>query len=612
MKAQTPQRELSGKKKRILRLAAIIFLFLFFFICNILSFAQNPSEKLDDSQIGIIPIPGWFEVTLESGQILIDTLTLYNPDSVPYEFAIWISHGAPGRTSRHPHTEPFYSKYRVPGPFDLQFSFSLPGSGTIGAEFDGSYYITRWNSPLVHKFDLSGNLVEEFSIPGINRLYDLAFDGTFMYGGAGGNTIFQMDFATKTLIGTINAPVGVRHIAYDEGADGFWIGDWNSDLTLIDRNGNVLAMIPISPPGLVSISGSAYDNWTDGGPYLWLFDSGQGPGTPQYLHQISLTIGAPTGFVYDVAADFPGVAGQAGGIFTAESIVPGTASLGGILRDAPDIFFVYELAPTLSWLSIHPTSGIIPPNSGVYITVIFDATGLASDTYYAQLMIYTNDPVNPEILIPVIMHVKAAAIGVSPNSLVLDTVFVNQQTSGGVHIYNQGTANLIVSDIVSSHPYFNANPTQLSLSPGDSQAVTVTFAPTSIGYHSGMLKIASNDPFLDTLTVDLEGVAEEEVGISDAQQQPADFALAQNYPNPFNPGTTIRYQLPQAAEVKLVIYNVLGQQVCTLVNTQREAGYHQAVWDGHNNTGVEVGSGVYITVFEAGTFRQVRKMILMK
>lgn len=85
-----------------------------------------------------------------------------------------------------------------------------------------------------------------------------------------------------------------------------------------------------------------------------------------------------------------------------------------------------------------------------------------------------------------------------------------------------------------------------------------------------------------------------------------------NFPNPFNPSTTISYRLPQAAEVELTIYNVLGQQVRALVKGQREAGNHQVVWDGRNDAGAKVGSGIYIYRFEAGEYRKVNKVILMK
>lgn len=96
-----------------------------------------------------------------------------------------------------------------------------------------------------------------------------------------------------------------------------------------------------------------------------------------------------------------------------------------------------------------------------------------------------------------------------------------------------------------------------------------------------------------------------------AENLPQTFAI-ENYPNPFNPATTIRYQLPEAVEVKLVVYNVLGQQVRVLVNERREAGYHQITWDGRNQAGAPVGSGIYIYRFQAGNFTKVNKMMLMK
>lgn len=104
------------------------------------------------------------------------------------------------------------------------------------------------------------------------------------------------------------------------------------------------------------------------------------------------------------------------------------------------------------------------------------------------------------------------------------------------------------------------------------------------------------------------------VGIEDelAGNLPTTFDIQQNYPNPFNPSTTIKYQLPQSSDVRLEIFNVLGQQVRTLVKERVEAGYHSVVWDGRDNVGTQVSSGVYIYRFTAGDFVKSGKMILMK
>lgn len=91
-----------------------------------------------------------------------------------------------------------------------------------------------------------------------------------------------------------------------------------------------------------------------------------------------------------------------------------------------------------------------------------------------------------------------------------------------------------------------------------------------------------------------------------------EFRLEQNYPNPFNPTTEIRYALPRAEKVSIVIYNVLGQQVRKLVAERQETGYHTVVWDASNDDGQKVGSGMYFYVLKAGEFRAVKKMILLR
>lgn len=96
-----------------------------------------------------------------------------------------------------------------------------------------------------------------------------------------------------------------------------------------------------------------------------------------------------------------------------------------------------------------------------------------------------------------------------------------------------------------------------------------------------------------------------------AEEVPQTFKI-DHYPNPFNPAITIRYQLPKASGVKLIIYNVLGQQVRKLINHSHQPGYFKAEWDGHNDAGAKVGSGLYIYRFEAGEYRTVQKIILLK
>ena len=93
---------------------------------------------------------------------------------------------------------------------------------------------------------------------------------------------------------------------------------------------------------------------------------------------------------------------------------------------------------------------------------------------------------------------------------------------------------------------------------------------------------------------------------------PSQYELQQNYPNPFNPTTTIQYSLVQPGEIKLEVYNMLGQLVLTLVDKFQAAGTHSAVWNGSNNYGQKVASGIYFYQLTAGNFVTVKKMIMLK
>jgi hypothetical protein len=98
----------------------------------------------------------------------------------------------------------------------------------------------------------------------------------------------------------------------------------------------------------------------------------------------------------------------------------------------------------------------------------------------------------------------------------------------------------------------------------------------------------------------------------ESEQAPADFALAQNYPNPFNPETEIRFQLPQASQVVIKIFNMLGREMITLTDRQLEAGYHRIRWNGRDKHGNSLASGVYFYQLRAGGFNQVRRMSLLR
>ncbi|RMD94731.1 MAG: T9SS C-terminal target domain-containing protein [Calditrichaeota bacterium] len=124
----------------------------------------------------------------------------------------------------------------------------------------------------------------------------------------------------------------------------------------------------------------------------------------------------------------------------------------------------------------------------------------------------------------------------------------------------------------------------------------------------------ANQPFLDedgaVYIYDLSSIA---VGVQEPTSAlPETFNLEQNYPNPFNPSTMIRYHLPIAGVVELAIYNSMGQHIRTLVKEKQAPGTYEFTWDGADDLGHPVGSGVYLYRLHAGDFVHTRKMILMR
>jgi hypothetical protein len=108
------------------------------------------------------------------------------------------------------------------------------------------------------------------------------------------------------------------------------------------------------------------------------------------------------------------------------------------------------------------------------------------------------------------------------------------------------------------------------------------------------------------------------VGVEEPEGIPTVYQLAQNFPNPFNPSTTIQYGVPTQSRVSLKFYNVLGQEIATLVDEVKEAGYFNVVWNGRNQFGSQIASGMYFYRLEAkaldgsDTFRDFKKLLLLK
>jgi len=294
--------------------------------------------------------------------------------------------------------------------WDLQFSYPVEiGEGEGGCETDGSFlYTSKLNSDVFFKYTMDGNFAGSFTIPNCEQIWDMAWDGQYFYGSYASNTgasynICIMDFETQTMAGTFYAPCRARAIAYNDDLDAFYANDINSDITLFDRNGNILNTFPVGSGR--AYTGLAYDNYSAGGPYLWGFGQDCGGGT---LVQMDASTGIETGATFDVVNDL-GSTSYAGGLYIHPNIVGGKVTIGGIMID--DLLFGYELCDYTvnSWIIPDPVFGTVSgTRAPANIDITFDATGLIGGDYYGNVRISSNDPVESILYVPA--HLKVTGI----------------------------------------------------------------------------------------------------------------------------------------------------------------------------------------------------------
>ena len=150
------------------------------------------------------------------------------------------------------------------------------------------------------------------------------------------------------------------------------------------------------------------------------------------------------------------------------------------------------------------------------------------------------------------------------------------------------------------------SPVQVTIPAGDSANINlVIIAPDESGHYSADIVLESNDP--DSSITRLQVVLDVITGVEEENSLPKVYSLYNNYPNPFNPSTTINYDLPKLSNVTLRIYNIVGEEIATLVNQEQNAGRYQVSWNA-----AQLASGIYFYTIQAGSFVDTKKMLLLK
>ena len=404
--------------------------------------------------------------------------------------------------------------------FDLQFYYPTQvNDGEYGIVCDGNYfYVSRWSAASFYKYDLSGNYLETFSVTGVSSgLRDLTYDGTYFYGAATTATIYQMDFNTHTLIGTITAPSGVRGIAYDEDNDAFWVtSNWSSPLYLVSRTGETLQTLTTAA---TSMGGLAWDNLSGPEPTLW---ANTQTGTHlNTLVQIDLNDGSVLqSFNVDatVVPGLPATEHSAGGLCIAKNLIPGTATLVAMAQNYA--FYGLELCNLITWLSAEPGTGTLSPGETPAVTVSFDATGLDLGTYSANLT-FTHNGENEPVVVPVTMTVGGiypAVFSITPDVAVdfgtIEQMNPVMQTFTITNTGGSGPTPLIIPEdgiyltTDTEHNFvIDAPGLPVSLGHNETYEFTVSFIPQTIGEKTATLNIMDNLSAKVLHTIALSGTA---------------------------------------------------------------------------------------------------------
>jgi hypothetical protein len=469
------------------------------------------------------------EMDVDSGQVVVVQRNMANTGDGELEFSVEITIGDlvfaanPNRgeisvNSTDPagpaDAAPFtYSGGDLPIITDFQdsvFALDLGFLGDtqlLGIEFDGTYFwVTGGNSGAdpnkLYKLDSDGNYVAEFNQQGTTvwGWRDLAFDGEFLYG-SDDFGIDQIDPATGNITGvSFNGPENPnRALAYDPTSDHFFSANFGSSIYEFTRSGSVINVWGNSK----AIYGLAFDDITEGGPFLGVFSQDGAPLAE--ISQFDIATGAYTGISWQCALPTGSTDVLAGGACLTTEWDPSIAALFLLGQGTPnDYIYGYEIAPFSQWLTVDPMSGTLQPAENVDLDITIDFTGenLNYDScYQATIAVNSNTPATPEI-----------------------EVSVNCVT-----------------------------------------------------------------------------------GVDEGFELPRAFSVAQNYPNPFNAGTNIGFALPRGSEVKVEIYNLLGQKIVTLFEGQLPAGHHSVTWDAS-----DAASGVYFYKISAGDYSAIRMMTLLK
>jgi len=274
-------------------------------------------------------------------------------------------------------------------------------------------------------------------------------------------------------------------------------------------------------------------------------------------------------------------------------------SWNGVLVPLVDLEF--RTGPIEPWL---PIAAGVPTALGSFEWVIPNAP-----TASAQLRVRETGGGLEDVSAGVFSIVVPAFASLPPDIHDIGSVTLGTERTDTLRISNAGTALLTISSVTSSRPTFRLGRSSMTVPPGGSDTLGVTYTPESVDRDTTTVHFVADDPGAphDVLVT---GLGSAPTGVD--LEIPVAFSLGQNLPNPFRATTRITYALPRASGVSLEVFNLQGQRIATLFDGPQDAGVHQVRFSPRRSDGSPLPAGVYFYRFRAGAFSATRKMLLMR
>ncbi len=247
------------------------------------------------------------------------------------------------------------------------------------------------------------------------------------------------------------------------------------------------------------------------------------------------------------------------------------------------------------WLFMTTQSaGTLYNGNSANVQLKFQTDGLQSGNYGMEVHIASNDPVNPLIVVPVTMQVgNVIPVELTSFAATLENNYSKLTWSTATETNNQG------------YEIQRKTGTEWE-NIGFVKGKGTTTEKNNYSFVDDLVNLKTDKIYYRLKQIDFDGTAHFSQSI-EVSYLPQQFSLEQNYPNPFNPSTTIKFALPKTSNVKLIVFNTLGQAVEELVNEKMDAGYYSFDFNASN-----LSSGVYYYRLETENFVSVKKMMLIK